>query len=893
MMLADVAYFMSGDSVFGESIIKILASSSEYMPLIKAAQKMSDYSKQLLIERTPLFKSINNILQSNLSSARDPKSKQNISDQITKLIIIQKSKVELQRELKKLEGKEDEGSVRVRSLYENALKYFTADYWINNNSFLDDLDYLYTNNPGNPFVEFLKVNARGNMNFLEGSTRMKLDKDIAENINNGFEALEKSSDLKTQLLSRQMFYYLLVKDGLGYSNNSFLSYINPSIKQYKQTSNYLDQFQQLLADQQKFIDEQNSDIQKIAISGLKDEQKKEQIKKIADRVYNNYLSLFDKFFNAETPGKTDWINLIVRKIFSNVSNQKYIREYRGGNIQEKASKDYVNELIDLNVFSNIEAGTKVTGKRFDFSDEEGSTFNIDFTPISDSQVDPQFEVVFGNIFLPGIDMEGKLRRVDFPMLIKNSEGRLFKLMAIDERSISEDIAFQSITGIYKGTQGLKAEYREIEVEGAKSLLNFGFTQTDAIALHEHSSKKNTYSEENDLLAMGVDPSELSDNKSATTVRRQVKNVSTAAKLTAQAEERRRANQAAQEGRTYTPGEVIDEVTPEMQAMIDAAKAKRDAKKQGKPVQAQPVQQQEKISTIQLLPENEQKIKDGIKSITNRTLKQKVDDGVYAMSDGTQVEVKLLGLYNVEYIGDAVIVTSNTGGPTFSGDDYAKAEGFKDWIDFQENNNFSKNFVDGNQSRYVYAVKLVQKPSETMTPTSTSTRTVEYTPKGKEKQTYTIEGARILNKNGEEVFKEDSVDRNKIFANLAVKEGRAVIVNYRGIKYVVNNKGQIISGATGKVMQWGEQNGDRQAILALANKTKAEVTAAPGTPMADPNVITDADVAAIYKDKVDYLKAQNLPIESLESFSARAKKVQENLKKINASKEAILETIKCL
>jgi len=64
-------------------------------------------------------------------------------------------------------------------------------------------------------------------------------------------------------------------------------------------------------------------------------------------------------------------------------------------------------------------------------------------------------------------------------------------------------------------------------------------------------------------------------------------------------------------------------------------------------------------------------------------------------------------------------------------------------------------------------------------------------------------------------------------------------------------------------------------------------------MADPNVVTDADIAAIYKDKVDYLKAQNLPVETLESFSARAKKVQENLKKINAPKEHILETIKCL
>lgn len=95
--------------------------------------------------------------------------------------------------------------------------------------------------------------------------------------------------------------------------------------------------------------------------------------------------------------------------------------------------------------------------------------------------------------------------------------------------------------------------------------------------------------------------------------------------------------------------------------------------------------------------------------------------------------------------------------------------------------------------------------------------VEYTPTGKQKQTYIVKGNKIFNKNGDEVFKEDSVDRNKIFANLAVLQGRAVIVEHKGIKYVVNNRNQIISGVTGKIMQWGEENGDRNAIIQAAEK----------------------------------------------------------------------------
>ena len=94
-------------------------------------------------------------------------------------------------------------------------------------------------------------------------------------------------------------------------------------------------------------------------------------------------------------------------------------------------------------------------------------------------------------------------------------------------------------------------------------------------------------------------------------------------------------------------------------------------------------------------------------------------------------------------------------------------------------------------------------------------TVEYTPIGKSKQTYTIRGNKIFNKEGKEVFKTDSVDRNRIFANLAVKSGKAVVVEYKNSRYVVNNRNQIISVTTGKMMQWDEKNGDRNAIIKAA------------------------------------------------------------------------------
>ena len=96
-------------------------------------------------------------------------------------------------------------------------------------------------------------------------------------------------------------------------------------------------------------------------------------------------------------------------------------------------------------------------------------------------------------------------------------------------------------------------------------------------------------------------------------------------------------------------------------------------------------------------------------------------------------------------------------------------------------------------------------------------TISYTPKGKRTQVYTIKGSHIYNRDGKEVFAKDSIDRNKIFANLAVKSGRAVVVEHNSNRYVVNNRNQIISVATGKMMQWDEKNGDRNAIIKAAQE----------------------------------------------------------------------------
>jgi hypothetical protein len=126
-----------------------------------------------------------------------------------------------------------------------------------------------------------------------------------------------------------------------------------------------------------------------------------------------------------------------------------------------------------------------------------------------------------------------------------------------------------------------------------------------------------------------------------------------------------------------------------------------------------------VKTIAMQPDNVAKIKAGTKNITNRTEKEKLEDGVYALPDGTKVEVKLIGKAIVQ--NDKVYFDN---GEFISGDQYAKAEGFKDWNDFKKNNKFSTNFINGSQNRYVYSIKTVSEKPDSISQEENNTTPIE-------------------------------------------------------------------------------------------------------------------------------------------------------------------------
>ena len=108
------------------------------------------------------------------------------------------------------------------------------------------------------------------------------------------------------------------------------------------------------------------------------------------------------------------------------------------------------------------------------------------------------------------------------------------------------------------------------------------------------------------------------------------------------------------------------------------------------------------TSLPMKDDNITKIFNGTKVVTNRT--GLFADGTYVVGGVQEIELKYLGEGNV--VGNNVIIVNPNTKKSFirTKDEFAKADGFKNWKDFETNESFSKNFIAGRQSRNIYSVK---------------------------------------------------------------------------------------------------------------------------------------------------------------------------------------------
>lgn len=155
-------------------------------------------------------------------------------------------------------------------------------------------------------------------------------------------------------------------------------------------------------------------------------------------------------------------------------------------------------------------------------------------------------------------------------------------------------------------------------------------------------------------------------------------------------------------REFSPATIVAEPSPEKEGAAGAATA------------------------LEMQPKNIEKIKQGTKTVTNRT--KLFNNGIYDLPDGTKVVLTYIGKFNLKIASDVNQLGLQLGlNPSTPGEmttsnilkTLAIAEGFKDWQDFVKNNYMSQNFVAGRQSRYVYNVRIAEENEINMVSTPMS------------------------------------------------------------------------------------------------------------------------------------------------------------------------------
>jgi hypothetical protein len=259
-----------------------------------------------------------------------------------------------------------------------------------------------------------------------------------------------------------------------------------------------------------FITEKIKEYGAVQKSGLSETDKKKAILKISEEMYENYKKLLNNFFRMPD-NKLDWINGMVTKIFSNASNQQYIKPTPRKDLSKsEKGREYASELISTGLFSNL---TKLpSGKFFDFLENAKEGFTIDFTKLQKYEEQKLVTVVPSVITIIPDEMGTSIETVNFPFLFSSRDKKLYKLAKLDGEDVSKNIALASLnpTKIVP-LNGLKAEYIEIKVEGTDNILSYGFSKEDGVKLFNYSQPK---VEEFDPYAFFTAmPSSISDNMS--------------------------------------------------------------------------------------------------------------------------------------------------------------------------------------------------------------------------------------------------------------------------------------------------------------------------------------------------------------------------------------------
>lgn len=501
--LKNYAYFtgvFANEKSMFSNIQEILETSPEFKPLIKALKELSQNAETIFIERNPVMKAIDDTIKGGLQAFKlDEQVEERISDQITKFFIINKFRQETEKELEQSIADPKTNPLTIQAL-KSAVEMFKADFWKGEPTDADvtsleqDFQYLKDNHTGNSFVDYLKERTRQGFTFVEALSRMKLEKEYAENINDGFLLLQNSADNRSKLIARKLFYYTLVKDGLGYSANTFISYVNPQDpKTFMMVSGYLNDLQKALIE----FNKKNS----VLITKGK-----------PDTYYKKFNDLLNDFFGKKTDLNV-YISSIISRIGLYAGNNDIMVKSRMALIKSKKSRfGGIDPALIEEEMKYLLPDTYSLKPKDVYTELEDNPENIEFWLPTSKEAGVGKLVVdtaqtYSNVsglilsqmnIRPGAQFngdQGSVQTYIFPLFVKNNFGQVLRLTEVDDTRLSEKV-INNLTSKLQGksyndnVSGIRATYVVAEQEGTDSILNLGFSEQEARELYKFAQEDN-------------------------------------------------------------------------------------------------------------------------------------------------------------------------------------------------------------------------------------------------------------------------------------------------------------------------------------------------------------------------------------------------------------------
>jgi hypothetical protein len=486
------------------NISKVLTDSKEYAPLLKSIEHMYSTAEKIFLERNPVFKVLNEELgDSMITYKMSDGMKSAMSSHVVKYVIVNKFKNRIKEALS-IENAKQNPNPRFVKTYETILDMFTADFWVGKltetvSSMDEDLRTLYDKYPDNPFVQFLKYKTKSGISLVEALSRMKLDSETSNQIIDGYNLLRSSIDDETRMIANKLYWYILVKDNLGMSNNTFINYLNPEV--YESVSKDLDNLQSMLNN--------------VVTS-----------KKELANFFNG--KLFSEYFNVPGLDMPSLFATIIYKALTNTNNLEYVNSSRRfiagsnkgrlGKLDEKVLIPFLEQTIpgalknDYNKVHNLPKeqsdpdfidlltpdSTEVDKGEVILDFEELRPVETGFSRVQDDVLSSLR--VTAHYEFDSKTQQEQFKGFRFPMMLRNSQNVLLRLDTIDNKSVGEFIMDAIRSRIAKGLKddfkfsGFKARYVVSQPEGTFDVNNNAFSTEDARMLNSFTVNSRTYPE---------------------------------------------------------------------------------------------------------------------------------------------------------------------------------------------------------------------------------------------------------------------------------------------------------------------------------------------------------------------------------------------------------------